>query len=473
LATGDFQDLYTRTLYAAQRDPNVAADVARAKEAVNGAYLSLCDSGPQWSFLVKQGTLTLTVNDETYTYADVATSIGVSAITDVLAINFGGPAGSYPGHYARWEDFWAIKQLNLSLAAGVPHLWTTYARSQLEIWPKPQSAYSATVIALQQAPELVNNGDTPLLPLGWRHRLLVPAAAAILLRQESGGDAVNEANNNEALYAKAYEQLATGPMVFSPPVEHPTPYRLLLPAALQGTDGTFLDLQQRVCFETDQPPWIAYNRERAKDALNQVYRSILDTPDDWDFLEREGQIQLQSGQGTYNISQLASALGVPGIRQILKVVNDSISNSSPLEPMSWADLESLTKSTQDGETNDVPAAFSIWDDKIRFWPAPAEAYKLGLYYVMGVSNMSADSDVPVIPGQWVNEVLVPLAAARVLYQSSDANAVQKGQMLEARGQSALKLLRESRAAAKFPELRLQAPRFSADLPGSYAQDWYF
>jgi hypothetical protein len=473
LATGDFQDLYTRTLYAAQRDPNVAADVARAKEAVNEAYLSLCDSGPQWSFLVKQGTLTLTINDDTYTYADVATALGVSGITDVLAISFGGPAGSYPGHYARWEDFWAIKQLNLSLSAGVPHLWTTYARSQLEIWPKPQSAYSATVIALQQAPELVNNGDTPLVPIGWRHRLLVPAAAAILLRQESGGDAVSEANNNEALYAKAYEQFATGPMVFSPPVQHPTPAKLLLPAGLQGTKGTFLDLIQRVCYECDQPPWIAYNRERAKDALNQTYRSILDTPDDWDFLEREGQIQLQAGQGTYNISSIASALGVTGIRQILKIVNDSISNSSPLEPMSWPDLESLTKSTQDGETNDVPAAFAVWDGKIRFWPAPAEAYKLGVYYLVGVGNLSADSDVPLIPEQWVNEVLVPLAAARVLYQSTDGNAVNKAQMLDGRGQAALRLLRESRAAAKFPELRLQSPRFSADLPGSYAQDWYF
>ncbi len=473
MATGDFQDLYTRTIYAAQRDPNVAADVARAKEAVNEAYLSLCDSGPQWSFLVKQGTLTLTTNDETYSYADVATSLGVSGITDVLAVNFGGPAGSYPGHYARWEDFWAIKQLNLSLAAGVPHLWTTYGRSQMEIWPKPQSAYSATVIAMQQAPELVSNGDVPLIPIGWRHKLLVPAAAAILLRQESGGDAVGEANNNEALYAKAYEQFAGGPMVFSPPVAHPTPANLLLPSGLRGDSGTFKELYQRVCYETGQPPWIAYNIERAKEAINSVYRAMLDTPDPWDFLEREGQIQLSSGQGTYTLSSIASALGVPSVRQLLNVVNDSVSNSSPLEAMSWGDLESLTKSTQDGETADVPAAYSLWDGRIRFWPAPNEDYKLGIYYIVGVSNLSADSDVPLVPTDWIYEVLVPLAAARVLQQSKDGNDVNKAQMLEARGNNALRQMREARAAAKSPTLRLQAPRFSADLPGSYAQDWYF
>lgn len=473
MATGDFQDLYTRTLYAAQRDPNVAADVARAKEAVNEAYLSLCDSGPQWSFLVKQGNLTLTTNDDTYSYADVATALGVSGITDVLAINFGGPAGSYPGHFARWEDFWAIKQLNLSLAAGVPHLWTTYGRSQLEVWPKPQSGYTATAICMQQAPELVSNGDTPLLPIGWRHRLLVPAAAAILLRQESGGDAVSEANNNEALYAKAYEQFASGPMVFSPPVAHPTPANLLLPAGLKGSSGTFKDLYQRVCYEAGQPPWIAYNIERAKDALNSVYRSILDTPDPWDFLEREGQIQLSSGQDTYTISSIATALGVPSVRQLLNVVNDSVSNSSPLEPMGWADLESLTKSTQDGETADVPAAFALWDGRIRFWPAPDADYRLGIYYIAGVASLSADSDVPLVPAEWIHEVLVPLASARVLQQSKDGNDVNKANVLEGRGNNALTRMRDARAASKQPTLRLQSPRFSSDLPGSYAQDWYF
>lgn len=473
MATGDFQDLYTRTIYAAQRDPNVAADVARAKEAVNEAYLSLCDSGPQWSFLTAQGTQTLTTNQTSYSFSTIATSLGVSGITDVLAWSFGGPAGSAPGHYARWEDFWAIKQLNPSLAAGVPHLWTTYGRSQVEIWPKPQSGYTATVLAMRKAAELVNNSDTTLIPQGWVTKLLVPAAAAILLRQEGGSDAVSEANNHENTYKAIYEQFASGPMVFSTPVAHPTPAQILLPSGLKGASGSFLELAQRVCYEANQPSWIAYNLTRAKEAINAVYRTILDTPDPWDFLEREGQIELTAGQGTYTVSSIATALGVPAIRQLLNVVNDTVSNSSPLEPMGWPELESLTKSTQDGETDDVPAAFAMWDGKIRFWPAPNLNYKLGIYYIVGTGELTADSDVPLIPDEWVHEVIVPLAAARVLYQSGDAGQIQKGQLLEGRGQSQLKLMREARAAAKNPTLRLQAPRFSADLPGSYAQDWYF
>ena len=473
MATGDFQDLYTRTIYAAQRDPNVAADVSRAKEAVNEAYLSLCDSGPQWSFLTVQGTQTLVTNQSAYSYATIATSLSVTGITNVLGFSFGGPAGSASGHYARWEDFWAIKQLNPSLAAGVPHLWTTYGDSQVEIWPKPQSGYSATVLALRKAAELVNNSDTTLIPQGWVTRLLVPAAAAILLRQEGGSDAVSEANNNEAAYKAAYEQFAAGPQTLPAPVVQPTPAQLLLPSGLKGTAGSFLEIAQRVCYDANVASWMSYNLTRAKEAVNAVYRTLLDTPDPWDFLEREGQVTITAGQGTYTIDSFATALGVPAIRQILNVVNDSIDNADPLEAMGWPELESLTKSTQDGEAADIPAAFAIWDSKIRFWPPPLENYKLGIYYILGTADLSADADVPVVPGEWVHEVLVPLAAARLLYQSNEAPQIQKGQLLEARGQAQLKLMREARAASKQPTLRLQSPRFSADLAGSYTQDWYF
>ena len=180
MATGDFQDLYTQVLYAAQRDPSVAFDVTRAKSAVNTAYFNLCDDGSQWSFLAVQGEHSLTTGDETYSYSSIATSLSVPAITDVLALSFGGPAGSPVGHYVRWEDYWAIRQLNPSLPNGVPHLWTTTSRSEVQVWPKPQSTYTATVFALRRPAELVNNSDVPLVPAGWSQRLLVPAAAAIL-----------------------------------------------------------------------------------------------------------------------------------------------------------------------------------------------------------------------------------------------------------------------------------------------------
>jgi hypothetical protein len=473
LATGDFQDLYTQALYAAQRDTSVAFDVTRAKAAVNTAYFNLCDDGTQWAFLATQGEHTLTTGDETYSYSDIATSLSVTGITDVLAVNFGGPAGSYPGHYVRWEDYWAIRQLNPSLANGVPHLWTTTGRSEVQIWPKPDSTYTATVLVLQRPAELVSNSDEPLLPIGWRSRLLVPAAAAILLREEGGGEASSAAAELDARYFKAIEGTENTSLVLQLPVSHPTPAEVALPAGLQGATNSFLELAQRVCYETNTAPWIGDQLDRAKEAVNSVYQSLLNSNEDWDFIEREGRVTLTAGADTYSTDTFATALGVGSIRQILNIVNDSSANTPQLEALSWDELESLTKSSQDGETQDQPAAYAVWNNKVRFWPSPDKAYTLGIYYLAGAAPLALDTDVPLFPAEWLYEVIVPLAGARVLYQSGDATKVQKAQVLEGRGNAAYKRLVEFHASAKAPTLNLQSPKFASDLPGTYAQDWYF
>lgn len=473
MATGDFQDLYTRTLYAAQRGTTVSFDTNRAKEAVNEAYLSLCDTGDQWAWLQVSGTHSFVLNQSSYTFSSVATSLGVGAngIYDVVAVSFNGPAGSSPGHYARWEDFYAIKQLNPSLAAGVPHLWTTYSRSTVEVWPKPDTTYSATVLALRQPALLSLDADVPLVPLAWRFRLIVPLAASILLRQE-GGEALSESAAHTQLYEKALEE-ARKTLVLRPPVEQPTQFQILLPSSLRGAANTFLGVVQRVCYEAGLRPWMSYDLFQAKNAVNSVVRSILDLSEDWDFLEREGQIILTAGQDTYTIASVASALGVTSIKELLMLVHDteSIAGRGRLQAMSWSDLELLAKSTQDGEATGVPSSYSVWDGKFRVWPSPDQAYTLGCYYLLGSGEVTSDTASLVIPDEWVNEVVVPLAAARVLQQANDGNAVNKSNVLEGRGQSALKAFRESHGSARNPTLRLSSPTWNQDLPGSYYDDW--
>lgn len=472
MAVGDFADLYGKAIQAAQRDSTVTYDVTRAKSAVNQAYLSLCDSGPQWSFLATQGSLALTQDDPSYTYTEIATALSVPSINEVLSWNFNGAAGSHKAHYLPWEDFQAVKQLDPSLAAGTPSLWTSYGDSTVEVWPKPTSGITATVLALRGAAELTADGDVPLVPLAWRFKLLVPAAAAILLREE-GGEAVAEAQQYEALYFKEWEN-AQQALVLRLPVPQPSNPPVLLPTGLLGASNQFLGVVQQVCYEANLRVWDQYDLSRAKAAVNQVYRSILDSDDEWDFLEREGQITLTASQDTYTVASIATALSVGKIRQIRYLVHDEsqYSGNGGLEGMSWQDLESLTRSTQDNESTGTPVAFAQWDGKIRVWPSPNVAYTLGIYYQLGTTELTSNSDTFLVPDEWLAEVVVPLAAARVLQQGMEPEKIQKASILEARGQLALKSFQEARGSAKWPTLRLESPRFSGDLPGSYVEDWY-
>lgn len=114
----------------------------------------------------------------------------------------------------------------------------------------------------------------------------------------------------------------------------------------------------------------------------------------------------------------------------------------------------------------------MWDGKVRFWPKPDQAYSLGVFVLKGDTEKSLPADTFLVPTEWLQEVLVPLAAARVLSLSNDTVKFQRGQVLESQGQAALKNFREARAAAKRPTLRLQSPTFSSDLPSSYVDDGY-
>lgn len=479
MATGDFQDLYTRAIYAAQRDPSVAFDVTRAKEAINEAYLRVCDSGPHWSFLtVSGGPLALTNGATSVSFASIATAMSLPSVYQVYGVTTTGSAGSVstvsPPQHVSWEDYQQIRQQSTAAANGAPTIWTTHSSGQLLYFPPSSSSYSFQFQALRGAVELVNNADVPLIPLQWRAPLLIPCAAAILLRQE-GGEALQEAAAHEAVYEKNLERalaaLSSSEPAFNTPVD---PFQISPMADLVAASGSLRDIAYEVCYQTGAKWWSFRDYSLAVSAINRVYLSLINSQDEWDFLEQEGQITLTSGQDLYSISSIASALGVNGIRELRSVIHDSIlvQGQGPLEPLSWQELEALARSTQDNELSGIPAVYAVWDGKVRFWPKPDQAYSLGVFVLKGDTEKSLPADTFLIPTEWLQEVLVPLAAAKVLSLSNDTVKFQRGQVLESQGQAALKNFREARAAAKRPTLRLQSPTFSSDLPSSYVDDGY-
>lgn len=479
MATGDFQDLYTRAIYAAQRDPAVTFDVTRAKEAVNEAYFKICHSGMPWAFLlVSGGPLALTNAATSITYASIATALSVPSVNKVYGITAVGSAGAVntstaPLHVS-WEDYQQIRQQSTAATNGLPTVWTTHSDSTVLYFPPSSTSYSFTFQALRGVAELSANADVPLIPLPWRAPLLVPCAAAILLRQE-GGEALQEAAAHEAAYEKNLE-LAKAALL-SPEAVAPVPVdpQQVLPMAdLIGTYGTLRDVVYEVCRQVGSKWWSTTDYDVALNAVNRVYLAMLNTQDEWDFLEQEGQVTLTSGQDLYSLTSFATALSVPAVRELKSVIHDSssVAGQGPLEPLSWQELESLSRSTQDGEASGIPAVYAVWDWKVRFWPKPDQAYTLGVFVLKGDVAKTAAADTLLLPNDWLYEVLVPLAASRVLSQSGDTVKFQRGQVLESQGQAALKLAREARAAAKWPTLRLQSPGFSTDLPGTYVDDGY-
>jgi len=471
LPAGDFQDLYTQALYASQRDPGNPYDVERAKEAVNSAWLHLAQLGIQWGWLTTQGDFTVRQGVESYSFDEIAVACGVSGVTEVLQLSFNGDKGTPFGHYAGWEDFYGVKSLDPQLPPETPHLWTVVGANSVQVFPVPDRDYDATVLALLRPENLDADSDEPVVPFGWRYKLIVEPAAAVLLRQDGGEIGLADAQAHEAEYKTALQE-AAGTQAQAGPQTHPTPSSLLLPQGLRGGSGTFLELAQRVCYECNLNPWDRFALERAKEAVNQVQRSIVDQDEDWDFLQAEGRFTVQPGKDLYKISQIAQELAVPRIRQIKAIVFDSNKDRLWLRGFSWEELERTAFSTRDPSQRGIPYGFAVWNDRIRFYPEPQAAYTFGVYYIQDFGDLVDDEDVCQLPHEWVHEVLIPMAASRVLYQTTDQAEFQRGQVLESVARKAMERFLEARGSAKQPALHQYEPLWSSDLPGGLGEGWY-
>lgn len=211
MASGDFADLKARTCRAAQFDPSNATDLTRAGEAVNEAYLVTCHDGSSWDFLEKEGVWTTTAGSDVYTYATIATAIGVSgaSIREIIRMvndTTGGVLESFS-----WEQ---VEQGSYSTqesgeGQGTPTTWSKWGNAnaaEIRLYPKPDAVYSLGTFCVVTPDEMSADADVPLIPLAWRHRIIVPYAAALLLEQEGGPDAGADYERRMNRYREAVQQ---------------------------------------------------------------------------------------------------------------------------------------------------------------------------------------------------------------------------------------------------------------------------
>lgn len=196
MASGDFLDLSQHACRAAQLDPSdTTGDLAQAKAKVNEAYLSVCHDGTPWDFLEKEGQWTTTASSDTYTYSSIATAISLSGATIREIVNMTNDTdGFYMEPAGDWRSLEVVSASTqeTSEGTGSPITWTKWGSDgapEIRLYPNPDAVYTIGIKCFVTPNEMSNTTDTPLIPLAWRHRIIVPYAAAMLLEQEGGAEA--------------------------------------------------------------------------------------------------------------------------------------------------------------------------------------------------------------------------------------------------------------------------------------------
>lgn len=220
--------------------------------------------------------------------------------------------------------------------------------------------------------------------------------------------------------------------------------------------GDFADLYSKAIYGSRRDTTDSFDVARAKDAINEALQAVSFSGDPWNWLEREGEITLEVGSDVYTYATIGAALGT-SVAEIMSLIMDNSDGGYRLESMSWDALENVTYGTQDDEQTGEPIFWADWDSKIRVYPKPDEAYVLGVFYRAYQSELSADSDTPLMPLEWRTRLLVPYACARLLRQEGGAEAASEADRYWAEYQKAFNDCRAACATIKAPAMRLSSP----------------
>ena len=208
MASGDFLDLYSKAIYGSRRDLSDAFDVARAKEAINEAYVSIAASGDPWVWLEKEGQFVVQAGQDVYTYDSIAAALATT-IEEIHMLTMDSGDGGWTLESMSWQSLERISYSTQDNETdGEPTMFSKWDR-RIRFFPNPDEAYVIGMFYNMQATEMTADVDIPLLPLAWRTRILVPYACARLLRQEGGSDAAVEADRYTNEYEKAFREMRT------------------------------------------------------------------------------------------------------------------------------------------------------------------------------------------------------------------------------------------------------------------------
>ena len=93
---------------------------------------------------------------------------------------------------------------------GTPDSWSKWGGGgvpTIRLYPNPDAVYTIGAYVALTPANMTADADTPMIPLAWRHRVLVPYAAALLLEQDGNSDAWSGYDRLMARYERNYEMM--------------------------------------------------------------------------------------------------------------------------------------------------------------------------------------------------------------------------------------------------------------------------
>ncbi len=208
MAYGDYLDLSEWAARNARFDTSDTDDMTLAKSAINTAYLATCDTGDPWRFLQREGAWQDSSGGDVYEFSSISTAMGITGgeIVDILSIV--NDDTGLPLRSMSWEALEDVSYSTQEDSNSEPVYWARWD-SRIRIWPTPSDDQVFGSFVRIQPTAMSADADEPLIPLSWRHRLLVPFASAMLLRTEGGLETASEAQRHQEDYERAFMQFRT------------------------------------------------------------------------------------------------------------------------------------------------------------------------------------------------------------------------------------------------------------------------
>jgi hypothetical protein len=207
----------------AQYDPSdTTGDLVRAKAVINEANMRTYVSGDPWDWLQREGQWTTVAGSDVYTYASIATAMGFtgSTIREIHAMTQDAPDGTFLGSRS-WEqlEFETQSVKDSGESVGMPYLWSKWGGNpgRVRLYPSPDAVYTLGAFVLLKQDRMTSDSDLPLMPADWAEAVLVPYAAARLLEQEGGPEAMNQADRLHARYREEFLAMRTACATFRKP----------------------------------------------------------------------------------------------------------------------------------------------------------------------------------------------------------------------------------------------------------------
>jgi hypothetical protein len=160
-------------------------------------------------------------------------------------------------------------------------------------------------------------------------------------------------------------------------------------------------------YETDTAP-------QQTIAINTAYRNICGQKR-WPFMEATATLALPAAASSISTATITDLVHMDSVR-----ANDAAGNYYDME---WVDLQEYrTRVTLDPLRTGAPEVWTYTRNAVYVYPIADRAYTLNVEYILDPPDLSADSDIPVLPATY-HDAIVSGALAVLGTRERDWNQV--------------------------------------------------